>query len=329
MLESQFRALLLQKEDKVSAQISDLPMKSLPDGDVLIRVSYSSLNYKDALAVTNQGKIVSSYPFIPGIDAVGEVVQSEDDRYQKGDGVIVTGWGLGETHWGGLSEYIRVPSGWLVPLPKMLSAKQSMIVGTAGLTAMLCVMALEEQGCTPEKGEVVVTGAAGGVGSFAIQLLASLGYQVVASTGRTDEEEYLLNLGASRIIDRSYLSSPSKPLESQLFAGAVDTVGGSTLSGLFSRMKYYGIVAACGLAQDQKFTSTVFPFILRGVKLVGVESVIVPVERRIEAWERIAQLVPSEKLEMIVHQISLEQVPQVCDQLISGKVRGRVIVKIK
>lgn len=323
------KALLLRNSDGIRASITDISMADLPKGEVLLQTQYSSLNYKDALAITGEGKIIRTYPFIPGIDVVGKVVESKDKRYQIGDEVIITGWGMGETHWGGLAEFVRVPSDWIVPLPKDFTSLDSMIVGTAGLTAMLCVMALEDQGITPDQGEIVVTGASGGVGSFAVYFLSKLGYQVCASTGKEHEYPYLQMLGATRILDRSYLSGPTRPLERQEFAGAIDTVGGSTLGNLFSRIHYYGAVVACGLAQDQTFKSTVFPFILRGVKLVGVESVIVPFTKRMLAWERIASISERHVLQEMSQVITLDQVVETCDRILDGKVRGRTIVQLR
>lgn len=322
------KALLLQKTAGIQASITDLSIADLPEGDLLIQTQFSSLNYKDALAITGKGKIIRSYPFVPGIDVVGKVVESKDTRYQPGEEVIITGWGMGETHWGGLAEFVRVPSGWVVPLPNNLTSHESMIVGTAGLTAMLCVMALEDQGITPDQGEIVVTGASGGVGSFAVYLLSRLGYEVCASTGKEHEYSYLQMLGASRILDRSYLSSSARPLERQEFAGAIDTVGGSTLGNLFSRIHYYGAVAACGLAQDQTFESSVFPFILRGVKLVGVESVIVPFHKRMLAWERIASICEKKIIHEMAQVITLDQVVETCHRILDGKVRGRTVVQL-
>lgn len=323
------KALLLQKPDGIQASITDLPIEDLPKGEVLLQTQYSSLNYKDALAITGKGKIVRSYPFVPGIDVVGRVVESKDERFQIGEEVIITGWGMGENHWGGLAEFVRVPSEWIIPLPENLTPHESMIVGTAGLTAMLCVMALEDQGITPEQGEIVVTGASGGVGSFAVYFLSRLGYQVCASTGKEHEHSYLQMLGATRILDRSYLSASSRPLERQEFAGAIDTVGGSTLGNLFSRINYYGAVAACGLAQDHTFESFVFPFILRGIKLVGVESVIVPYSKRMLAWERIASISEKNILQKMSKVITLEQVVETCHRLLDGKVTGRTVVQLR
>ncbi len=322
-----FKALVLEDIDgKTQSGIQHLESSSLPDGDVLVRVSHSSLNYKDGLAITGTGKIIRKFPMVPGIDFAGVVEASSSDQYKVGDQVVLTGWGVGERHWGGLSELARVKADWLVPLPNGLSAAQAMGIGTAGFTAMLCVMALERAGL--ENGEVVVTGAAGGVGSVAVMLLAKLGHQVTASTGRAETHDYLRELGASDILERDVLAGSSRPLETERFAGAVDTVGGTTLAGLIARMKYDSSIAACGLAGGAGLTTTVMPFILRGVNLLGVESVMVPYPQRLEAWNRLAQDLPLEHLERAMQTVSLEDVPRLAQEIIAGQIRGRVAVDL-
>jgi acrylyl-CoA reductase (NADPH) len=322
-----FKALVLEEIDgKTQSSIQQLEPNSLPDGDVLVRVSHSSLNYKDGLAITGTGKIIRKFPMVPGIDFAGVVETSSSDRYKPGDQVVLTGWGVGERHWGGLSELARVKSDWLVPLPKGLSAAQAMGIGTAGFTAMLCVMALERAGL--ETGEVVVTGAAGGVGSVAVMLLAKLGHQVTASTGRSETHDYLREIGASEILERDVLAAAGRPLETERFSGAVDTVGGTTLAGLIARMKYNSSIAACGLAGGAGLTTTVMPFILRGVNLLGVESVVVPYEKRIAAWDRLTKDLPLEHLEQAMRLVGLEDVPQLAQEIIVGQVRGRIVVDL-
>jgi acrylyl-CoA reductase (NADPH) len=322
-----FKALVLEESDgKTNSSIQHLEPSSLPDGEVLVRVSHSSLNYKDGLAITGTGKIIRKFPMVPGIDFAGVVEDSGSDRYKVGDQVVLTGWGVGERHWGGLSELARVKSEWLVPLPDGLSAAQAMGIGTAGFTAMLCVMALERAGL--EKGEVVVTGAAGGVGSVAVMLLAKLGHQVTASTGRAETHDYLHELGATDILERDVLAAAGRPLETERFSGAVDTVGGTTLAGLIARMKYNSSIAACGLAGGAGLTTTVMPFILRGVNLLGVESVVVPYEKRIAAWDRLTKDLPLDHLERAMQLVGLEDVPRLAQEIIAGQVLGRVVVDL-
>ena len=326
-----FRALVLEEIDgKTQSNIQHLESSSLPDGEVLVRVSHSSLNYKDGLAITGTGKIIRNVPMVPGIDFAGVVETSSSDAYKPGDQVVLTGWGVGERHWGGLSELARVKAEWLVPLPKGLSAAQAMGVGTAGFTAMLCVMVLERAGL--EKGEpmneIVVTGAAGGVGSVAVMLLAKKGHRVTASTGRSETHGYLREIGASDILEREVLAGSSRPLETERFAGAIDTVGGTTLAGLIARMKYNSSIAACGLAGGVGLTTTVMPFILRGVNLLGVESVMVPYQPRLEAWARLAKDLPLDHLERAIQTVKLEDVPRLAQEIIAGQVRGRVVVDL-
>jgi acrylyl-CoA reductase (NADPH) len=300
----------------------------LPEGDVTVRVAYSTLNYKDALAITGKGPVVRNFPMVPGIDLVGTVEESRHAELRAGDAVVLNGWGVGETHWGGLAQRARVKGDWLVPLPAAYSPRQAMAIGTAGYTAMLCVIALERHGVTPERGEILVTGAAGGVGSVAVTLLAKLGFTVVASTGRPEEADYLRTLGASEIVDRAQFSAPGKPLARERWVGAVDTVGSHTLANVCASMKYRGVVAACGLAQGMDLPATVAPFILRGVTLAGVDSVYCPRPERLEAWQRLARDLDASRLELIAHEIGLAEAIPVAADLLAGKVRGRVIVDV-
>jgi acrylyl-CoA reductase (NADPH) len=330
MLPETFTALVADQRDGATvSEIRSLTANDLPAGDVTIRVAYSSLNYKDGLAVTGTGKVIRSFPLVPGIDLVGEVIESASPRYQVGDQVILTGWSAGERYWGGYTQYTRVHSEWLVPLPHGLTAQQSMAIGTAGLTAMLCVLAIEEAGVVPGQREVLVTGAAGGVGSVAVALLAKAGYTVVAATGRAHEAAYLQQLGASRVIDRATLSAPGKPLESEQWAGAVDTVGGDVLTGVIRSMAYNAAVAACGNAGGIQMNTTVFPFILRGVKLLGVESVMCPFERRVQAWERLARDLDAGIFAQMTQVIPLASVPEWSRTILAGQVRGRVVVDVQ
>lgn len=322
-----FKALVVESGDPYTAQIRQARLDELPPGEVLVRVAYSSLNYKDGLAITGAGKVIRNFPMVPGIDLAGTVLESASPEYKPGDPVILTGWGVGERHWGGLSELARVRAEWLVPLPEGLTLKQAMGIGTAGFTAMLAVMALEAHSIDPAR-EVLVTGAAGGVGSLAVALLAQRGYRVVASTGRLSEEAYLKSLGASEILDRAVLSAPGKPLESERFGGAVDTVGGAVLAGVLPRMAYGGSVAACGNAGGVKLETTVFPFILRGVNLLGIDSVMCPKEKRLLAWQRLARELPKPLLEATLQTASLEEVPVLAQAILQGRVRGRLVVKL-
>ena len=325
-----FRALILENADgAVKANIRELPVSSLPEGDVLVSIAYSSLNYKDALAVTNRGKIARRFPMVPGIDFSGTVVESKSDRFKPSDPVVLTGWGVGEEHWGGFAQLARVKSEWLVPLPQGLTLQQTMQIGTAGLTAMFCVMALEEHGVRPDKGEIVVTGATGGVGCIAIMLLAKLGYRVVASTGKTDAHEFLKSLGAHEVIDRGELATRSdKPLERGRWSGAIDSVGGETLAALLRQMERDGCVTAVGLAGGAELQTTVFPFILRAVSLIGVSSVYMPQEPRLMAWKRLANELSMEMLERLTRKARLADVPAIAEQMIDGKIRGRVVIDV-
>lgn len=329
MSDETFRALVVDERDGARrVELRDVPVTDLPPGEVLVRVAYSTLNYKDGLAVTGKGKILRSTPMAPGIDFAGTVVESASPEFKPGDEVVLTGWGVGERHWGGFSQMNRVKAEWLVPLPQGLSLKQAMAIGTAGFTAMLCVIAMERHGLEKDGREVVVTGAAGGVGSVGVALLARAGYNVVASTGRPQEAEFLTSLGASGVVDRSVFTSPGRPLESERWAGALDTVGGATLGGLFRSMAYHGVVAACGNAGGAEFTSSVFPFILRGVKLIGVESVLVPPAERRVAWERIARDLPGELIDRLTEVIPLDAVPAYSEQITGAQVRGRVVIDV-
>lgn len=322
-----FKALVVESADPYTANIRQASVDELPQGEVLVRVAYSSLNYKDGLAITGAGKVIRSFPLVPGIDFAGTVVESASPEYKAGDRVVLTGWGVGERHWGGLAQLARVRADWLVPLPQGLSLQQAMGIGTAGLTAMLCVMALEEHHIAHDK-EVLVTGAAGGVGSVAVAVLAKLGYKVVAATGRPQEEAYLRSLGAGEILDRSGLLAPAKPLESERFGGAVDTVGGAVLAGVLPRVAYGGSVAACGNAGGVKLETTVFPFILRGVSLLGIDSVMCPKPRRTQAWNRLARDLPLNLLEEAMQTVALEAVPALAQEILQGQVRGRVVVDL-
>ncbi|WP_429173231.1 MDR family oxidoreductase [Aeromonas rivipollensis] len=325
-----FKALLLDNQDgKTTATLTQLAESQLPAGEVRVAVSYSSLNYKDGLAITGKGKIVRQWPLVPGIDFAGTVLESADGRYQPGDKVVLTGWGVGEGHWGGMAEQARVKADWLVPLPAGLDERQAMCIGTAGLTAMLCVLALEEAGVTPASGEILVTGAAGGVGSTAVALLATLGYQVAALTGRPEEQGAMLTaLGASRIVPRSELLEPAKALEKQLWAGAVDTVGSQLLAKLLAQMNYGGAVAACGLAGGFDLPTSVMPFILRNVRLQGVDSVMCPLARRQLAWQRLARDLPASFFAQAVTEIGLEQVVEAAEAITQGRVAGRTLIKL-
>ncbi|MGM0985622.1 MAG: MDR family oxidoreductase [Pseudomonadota bacterium] len=322
-----FKAILIDKQDDGQrVSLETLDESRLPEGDVTVRVDCSTLNYKDALAITGKGPVVRAFPMVPGIDLAGTVESSSTEAYRPGDSVLLNGWGVGETHWGGLAEKARLDSRWLIPHPSAFTARQSMAIGTAGYTAMLSVMALEKQGVTPDQGEVLVTGANGGVGSYAIALLARLGYGVVASTGRREEADYLRELGARDVIDRAELSEPGRPLAKERWAGAIDSVGSHTLANVLAGTRYGGTVAACGLAQGMDLPGTVAPFILRGVTLVGIESVMRPYEDRVEAWRRLGELLAPRQLDAITRTIGLEEAIDTAGELLAGRVRGRVVV---
>ncbi|GKV81374.1 acrylyl-CoA reductase (NADPH) [Pectobacterium versatile] len=323
------QALVLEQSDGLThAQIREIDAEQLPAGDVTVDISWSGINYKDALAITGKGKIIRNFPMVPGIDFVGTVRHSDSDRFSVGQPVILTGWGVGENHWGGLAQQARVKNDWLVPLPASLDARKAMILGTAGFTAMLCVMALEDGGITPESGDIIVTGASGGVGSTAVALLAELGYQVTAVSGRADNTDYLKKLGAKQVLDRSEFSGSPRPLEKQRWAGAVDTVGDNVLATLLAQMDYNATVAACGLAGGIALPTTVMPFILRNVRLQGVDSVMAPLARRQQAWERLAAILPESFYQQVTQEIGLEDVPAVAAALLENKVTGRTLVKI-
>ena len=325
-----FDAAIIEKsaDGTQTVHVGPVDDARLPDGDVTVRVEWSTLNYKDALAITGRGPIVRQFPMVPGIDFAGVVETSSRADLPPGTRVVLNGWGVGERWWGGLAGRARVKGEWLVKLPDAFTTRQAMAIGTAGYTAMLCVMALERQGLTRAHGPVVVTGAAGGVGSVAVMLLARLGYHVAAVTGRPDEEDYLRGLGAAEILPRADFSSPGRPLEKARWAGAVDVAGGVVLANICAAMLPEGVVTACGLAAGMDFPATVAPFILRGVTLVGIDSVMCPYPRRREAWRRLAELIDPEKLEAMVSEIALADVPQTAAALLDGGVRGRVVVHV-
>lgn len=324
-----FRAILIDKDDTgYRATLAELDEARLPAGNVTVRVDYSTLNYKDGLAITGKGPVVRSFPMVAGIDLAGTVEASDSPAFKVGDKVLLNGWGVGETHWGGLAQKARLKADWLIPLPAGFTPRQAMAIGTAGYTAMLSVLALERNGVTPDKGQVLVTGANGGVGSFAIALLARLGYQVAASTGRPQEADYLKRLGASEIIDRASLAEPGRPLGKERWAGAIDSVGSHTLANVCAGIRYGGAVAACGLAQGMDFPASVAPFILRGVTLAGIDSVMRPKADRIEAWDRLARDLDLALLDAITREISLEEALPVARELLDGQVRGRVVVDV-
>lgn len=324
-----FKALVLnQEEGKTTAEVQELALTDLPEEEVLVKVDYSSLNYKDGLAITGKGKIIRNFPMVPGIDLVGTVEESNDERYAAGDKVVLTGWGVGENYWGGYAQYARLKAKWLVPLPEGMEPIRTMQIGTAGLTAMLCVMALEDGGITPESGPIIVSGAAGGVGSIAVSILSGLGYQVTAITGRPETADYLKSLGASEIVTREEMAEPARPLEKQRWAGAVDTVGDHILGRILAETDYNGVVAACGLAASFKLPTTVMPFILRNVRLQGVDSVMCPFERRQVAWQRLQTQLPDNAVGDIAQLIKLEQLPEFAEDITNGQVKGRVVVDL-
>jgi len=323
-----FSALILRETEngKYRPSFEQLNIADLPEGDVLVAVEYSSLNYKDGLAVTGKGKIVRKLPLIPGIDLAGRVIESSAAAFAPGDPVLLTGYGVGEEHCGGYAERARVWSEWLVPMPAGLDSRRAMAIGTAGFTAMLCVMALEEGGVTPDQGPVVVTGAAGGVGSVAVMLLAHLGYEVTAVTGRPETHDFLRDLGASDFLDRAAMAAPPRALETQRWAGAVDTVGSTTLARVLAETFHDGTVAACGLAGGADLPTTVMPFILRNVRLQGISSVETPMSRRRAAWERLAAELPMEKLDSLVSEVPLSAIVEQSENILAGRIRGRVVV---
>ena len=325
-----FRALMLNADEdgKVNAAITELTHNDLPEGgDVLIAVDYSTINYKDGLVINGLGKLVRDYPHIPGVDLAGTVLESNDDRYKPGDQVVATGWRMGEIWWGGHAERARIKADWLVPLPEGMTTRQVMSMGTAGLTAALSIMALENQGVTPDGGDVLVTGAAGGVGSVAVTMLAQKGYSVAAVTGRPETADYLTGLGASKIIPREDLSEPTtRPMESAAWAGCIDNVGGSTLSRVIGQMAYGGTIASLGNAGGIKIETNVLPFILRGVNLLGIDSVMQPYENRVKAWQNIANWMDMAKLDAMVTETNLDGVIDYASAILKGQVKGRILV---
>ncbi|MDH3248765.1 MAG: oxidoreductase [Acidimicrobiia bacterium] len=324
------RAILIdQVDDEYTVGLTDVDPAGLPNGDVTVDVEYSTLNYKDSLAITGASPVVRRFPMVPGIDFSGRVVESESEEFAAGDRVVLNGWGVGETHWGGYAEQARVESGWLVPLPSAFTTRQAMAIGTAGYTAMLSVLALEDHGIRPESGPVLVTGATGGVGSVAVALLAGLGYDVMAVTGKADEHGYLMELGAGEVVARAELSGPGRPLGKERWAAAVDTVGSHTLANVLASTVYGGTVAACGLAQGMDLPATVMPFILRGVTLVGIDSVNCPRARRLEAWNRLATDLDVGLLEAMSVEVTLGEVLDLAQRQLDGEIRGRTIVKVE
>ena len=325
-----FNAVIINRSEdkKISASLETIDESQLPEGDVTVDIDYSTLNYKDGLAITGAAPVVRHYPMVPGIDFAGTVTESSHANWKAGDKVILNGWGVGEMHWGGLAQKARVNGDWLIAQPESLSSYQAMAIGTAGYTAMLCVMALQNNGVKPEDGEILVTGANGGVGSFSVAILAAHGYTVVASTGRPEESDYLTELGAASCMDRAELSEPGKPLGKERWAGVIDCVGSHTLANACATTQYGGTVAACGLAQGFDLPATVMPFILRGVTLAGVDSVNAPVAKRQEAWDKLAATLKAETYEAVVEKIVLSDAIEVAGKLLKGQVRGRVVVDV-
>lgn len=327
-----FNALVVNKDEesgKTSAAVEKISTDQLPAGNVVVNVEYSTVNYKDGLCIGPGGGLVREYPHVPGIDFAGTIESSDDLRYRAGDSVVLTGWRVGEVHWGGYAQKARVNADWLVPLPSGLSSRQAMAVGTAGFTAMLAVMALEDHGLKPDQGPVLVTGAAGGVGSVATAILANLGYEVAAVTGRPETEEYLRALGATQIVPREEINETVKrPLERETWAGCVDAVGGDMLARVLGQMKYGGSVSAVGLAGGAGLPATVIPFLLRGVNLLGIDSVMQPYDNRLRAWKRIAKDLPMDKLEAMIHLATLSDLPALGKDILKGQVKGRVVVDV-
>lgn len=324
------RALVLEQlAGNTVAAVKEVDNDALPEGDVIVDINWSGINYKDALAITGKGKIVRQFPMIPGIDFAGSVNVSSDPRFRAGQKVLLTGWGVGENHWGGLAEKARVRADWLVPLPQGMEERQAMIIGTAGLTAMLCVMALEAGNITPDSGEVLVTGASGGVGSTAVALLHALGYRVAAVSGRDTTHDYLRQLGATTILPRSDFSAGSRPLEKQRWAAAIDTVGDRVLASVLAQTAYNGVVAACGLAGGISLPTTVMPFILRNIRLQGVDSVSTPQQQRITAWQRLATTLPAQFYQQATNEVALEHAAEAAQKLLNNQVTGRTLVRIR
>ncbi len=327
---SVFRALVLRELDgKIDAAFESLPVPDLPVGDVLVRVAYSTLNYKDGMILNGIGRLVRDYPHVPGIDFSGIVEDSGHPDFKPGDAVVLTGWRVGEVHWGGFAERARVKGDWLVHLPDGLTLADAMAVGTAGFTAMLAVRTLEAHGLQPDSGEVLVTGAAGGVGSVAVTILANLGYRVTGSTGRPEQANYLMRLGSSRVVERAELAEvPKRPLARERFAAAIDNVGGTTLANLLTQIAYAGSVAAVGMAGGNALSTTVLPFLLRGVNLLGIDSVMCPAGPRVETWARLARDLPIEQLRMMVETRALDDLPDLGRAILDGKVRGRIVIEV-
>src|SRR4051812_27456764 len=327
---STFRALVLHEENgRIVPRLESLDDARLPPGDVTVRVEYSTLNYKDGMILQGQGRLVRQYPHIPGVDFAGTVEESSSPEFRAGDPVILTGWRVGELHWGGYAERARVKADWLVHRPADISAKQAMAIGTAGFTAMLALLALEHHGLKQDLGEVLVTGASGGVGGVAVSLLAALGYRVVASTGRPELRDYLESLGAAELIDRAALAEkPSRPLDRERWAGAIDAIGGNTLATILTTLKYRAGVAACGLAGGSDLPASVIPFLLRGVSLLGIDSVMCPRDERIAAWDRLARDLPLDRLEAVTQTVPLAEVPALAPRILKGEVRGRIVIDL-
>ena len=324
-----FKAILIDKQDGAqSVRVAELDEGQLPEAPVAVRIEYSTINYKDGLAITGKSPVVRKFPMVPGIDFAGVVETSTSDGWHTGDRVLLNGWGVGEGHWGGLAQKARVNPAWLQRMPERFTARQAMAIGTAGYTAALCVEALVKQGLTADRGEVLVTGASGGVGSVATALLARAGFNVVASTGKANESDYLKSLGAAQVMDRNELSQPGKPLQKERWAGVVDSVGSHTLANACAQARYRGVVAACGLAQGMDFPASVAPFILRGVSLLGIDSVMAPRELREPAWNRLARDLDPKDLERITKVIGLGEVVGAAQDIVSGKVRGRIVVDV-
>ena len=324
-----FKALMLEKDDAgFRASVREADEAGLPEGDVLVEVEYSTLNYKDALAITNRSPVVRQWPMVAGIDGAGTVLESSHPRWKAGDRFVMNGWGIGETRWGCLASRARLKGDWLVALPPALDARRAMAIGTAGYTAMLCVLALERHGLQPGDGTVLVTGATGGVGSVAVALLAKLGHRVAAATGKADQAGYLRELGAAEVVDRAELASPGKPLQKERWSAAIDAVGSHTLVNALAQTRYGGVVAACGLAQGHDFPGTVMPFILRGVTLAGIDSVMAPLSARQQAWTRLARDLDPKRLDLITEEIGLDAAIAKAQEVMEGRVRGRVVVRI-
>jgi acrylyl-CoA reductase (NADPH) len=326
-----FNAILLNKKEDgtTDAKLTQLDDAQLPaEGDVTVRVDYSTINFKDALAITGKSPVVRKWPMVPGIDGAGEVIASSHPDWKAGDAFILNGWGVGEVHMGCLAQRATLKGDWLIPMPQGMTAKTAMAIGTAGYTAMLCAMALQEQGMTKDSGDILVTGASGGVGSIAISILSAWGYRVVASTGKLGEADYLKSLGAAEVIDRAELSAPGKPLQKERWAGVVDSVGSHTLANALAQTRYGGTVTACGLAQGMDLSTTVAPFILRSVKLTGIDSVMAPKARRMDAWQRLVRDLDAAKLDRITREIALGEALVRARDLLEGKVRGRLVVNV-